>query len=427
MDDGYVLPVPLTGIVLSLLLACLFNILKRRQVKSKELEPRRDEVDHLEATLNALQDSTIAIRASKAGSATLKNLWRLNNPFVSDSPELQQAYRRALMKTFSKTDNNAWAAIARSAAVSLEPFLRHRYDNGTYTITANVKDISRHVALVAVLKGLFDIDHVPTDTLMYIGSEIHRLTVGKKQYDAGASRPDDLPQDLQRAADRLIDILRGVFSEAKESNELARTILCSVSGTPDHFNPLDLVIPAFEAPWRGVYYTLLAVLQPGLSKPDAVLALRDSAADRPPSPAALAIAYESLRLYPPIRRVRREQRVDIEAVQRDPQYWGPTADTFDPWRFLDGKGEINTTLIGPGSAWMPFAVGAMKCPSAGGYSARMIAVLAGEVLRQLFPGTDRPQWTMDGPEWDSAARTGQALRAGRDEYASVSVIASMPS
>ncbi|KAB8238459.1 uncharacterized protein BDW43DRAFT_116878 [Aspergillus alliaceus] len=420
MYESYLL-VPLLGLTFSF----LWTFVNRRKNRAMTVEKLISSDHNLEETLNALQESTIAIRASKTGAATLKNLWRLNNPFVSDSAELQQSYRRALLKTFSRTNGETWAAIARSVSASLDPLLHHKCGaDGSYTITANIRDVSRHVTLVAVLKGLFDIDNVPIETLTYIGSEIHRLTVGKKQYDAGATKPDYLPQDLQRSADRLIDILRDTFAEAKESNELARTVLCSVSGTPDNFNPLNLVIPAFEAPWRGVYYTLLAVLQQGPHRPEDVLTLRDCPAHQQPPPAAVAIAHESLRLYPPIRRVRREQRVDIEAIQRDTRYWGPTAAMFDPSRFLDKNGEFDASLTGPGSAWMPFAVGSMKCPSAGGYSTRMMIILASEVLRRLFPNNTIPQWYVDGPEWDSSAKQGHTLRAGRDEYASVYVVAS---
>ncbi|KAE8354151.1 hypothetical protein BDV28DRAFT_92057 [Aspergillus coremiiformis] len=424
MGESYLLLTPWVWIVISLLLT--FMILRRKN-KAMKVEGMHRNRQSLGETINALQDSTIAIRASKTGAATLKNLWRLNNPFVSDSVELQQFYRRALVKTFSRTNSDTWAAIAHSVSRSLSPLLQRRYGaDGSYSITANIKDVSRHVTLVAVLKGLFDIDNVPIETLTYIGSEIHRLTVGKKQYDAGAAKPEYLPQDLQRSADRLIDILRDIFIEAKESNELARTILCSVSGTPDNFNPLNLLIPAFEAPWRGVYYTLLAVLQKGSHEPKDVLILRNCPAHQQPPAAALAIAYESLRLYPPIRRVRRDQQVDIEAIQRDARYWGPTALKFDSSRFLDETGEVDVSLIGPGSAWMPFAVGSMKCPSAGGHSARMMTMLTGEILRQIFPGNGMPQWYVDGPEWDSSARKGQTLRAGRDEYAGVYVVASVP-
>ena len=393
---------------------------------SREVEKRRTSLtssDALEDTIRALTSTSLAARASKLGTHTLKNLWRLNNPFVSDSVELQQAYKQELMSAFGKTNGEAWTAIAHTVAQSLQPHLRRieGLDGASYVI-CNVKDVSRDVTLAATLQCLFGIDNVAPELLSYIGNEIHRLTVGKKQFDAGAVNPDLLPQDLQRAADRLIDKLRDLFSEAKESSQLASRLLCSVSGSPTDFNPLNLVIPAFEAPWRAIYYTLLATLQSGPEQPASLVSLRDCMPDSKPPPVALAVAYESLRLYPPIRRVRRDHLVDIEAIQRDPKYWGPTAGAYDPSRFLDENGKIKVSLIGPGSAWMPFAVGMMKCPSAGGYSTRLILVIVGEVLRQLFPDECSPDWHLDGPEWDTSAKNGDTLRAGRDEYASVRVV-----
>ena len=395
---------------------------------AKECRTSLTSGDALEDTLRALMSTSLAARASKLGTKTLKNLWRLNNPFVSDSVELQQAYKQELMSAFGKTNGEAWTAIAHTVAQSLQPHLRRvKGVDGASYVVANVRDVSRDVTLAAILQGLFGIENVAPELLSYIGNEIHRLTVGKKQFDAGAVNPDLLPQDLQRAADRLIDKLRDLFFEAKESSPLARRLLCSVSGSPTDFNPLDLVVPAFEAPWRATYYTLLATLQSGPTQPANLLTLRACVPHSPPPPAALAVAYESLRLYPPIRRVRRDRRVNIEAIQRDPRYWGPTAGGFKPSRFLDGNGKIKGALVGSGSAWMPFAVGAMKCPSAGGYSARLILVIVGEVLRQLFPEDCSPHWYLDGPEWDLSARNGNTLRAGRDEYGSVRVVVTSPS
>ena len=397
-----------------------------REVKKCRTSPTSD--DALEDTLRALKSTSLAARASKPGTNTLKNLWRLNNPFVSDSVELQQAYKKELMSSFGKTNGEAWTAIAHTVAQSLKPHLRRMegVDGASY-VFCNVKGVSRDVTLAAILQGLFGVDNVAPELLSYIGNEIHRLTVGKKQFDAGAVNPDLLPQDLQRAADRLIDKLRDLFAEAKESSPLARRLLCSVSGSPTDFNPPNLVIPAFEAPWRATYYTLLATLQSGPTRPANLLTLRDCAPHSQPPPAALAVAYESLRLYPPIRRVRRDRRVDIEAIQRDPKYWGSTAGEYDPSRFLDENGKTRGSLVGPGSAWMPFAVGTMKCPSAGGYSTRLILVVVGEVLRQLFLDDCSPHWHLDGPEWDTSARNGNTLRAGRDEYASVRVVVTSPS
>ena len=331
------------------------------------------------------------------------------------------------MSTFGKTNCEAWTAIAHTVAHSLQPHLRRMEGvDGASCLVSNVKDVSRDVTLAAILQGLFGIDNVAPELLSYIGTEIHRLTVGKKRFDAGAANPDLLPQDLQRAADRLMDKLRELFSEAKESSKLARRLLCSVSGTPTDFNPLNLIVPAFEAPWRATYYTLLATLQSGPNRPANLFTLRDCEPHLQPPSAALAVAYESLRLYPPVRRVRGDGPVDIEAIQQDPKYWGPTAGGYDPSRFLDENGKLKGSLVGPGSAWMPFAVGTMKCPSAGGYSARLILVIVGEVLRQLFLDDCTPRWHLDGPEWNSSARNGNTLRAGREEYASVRVVVTSP-
>ena len=395
---------------------------------SREVEKPRTSLtsgDAVEDTLRALESISLTARVSKLGTNSLRNLWHLNNPFVSDSVELQQAYKQELMSAFGKTNGEAWTAIAHTVAQSLQPHLRHMEGvDGVSYVISNVKDVSRDVTLAAVLQGLFGIDNVTPKLLSYIGTEINRLTVGKKHFDAGAANSDVLPQDLQSAADRLMDKLRDLFSEAKESSQLARRLLCSVSGSPDDFNPLNLVIPAFEVPWRAVHYTLLATLQSGQTRSADLLTLRDWVRHLQPPPAALAVAYESLRLYPPVRRVFR--RLDIEAIQRDPKYWGPTAGVYDPSRFLDKNGKLIHSLIGPGSAWMPFSVGTMKCPSAGGYSVRLILVIVGEVLRQLFLDDCAPHWHLDGPEWDTSAKNGNTLRAGRDEYASVRVVVTSP-
>ena len=398
---------------------------------SREVEDRRTSLTSggaVKDTLRALESTSIAARVSKPGVNSLRNLWHLNNPFVSGSVELQQAYRRELMGAFGKTNGEAWTAIAHTVAQSLQPHIRHMEGvDGIPYVVSNVKDVSRDVTLAAVLQGLFGIDNVAPELLSHIGTEIHRLSVGKKHFDAGGANSDVLPQDLQSASDRLMEKLCDLFSEAKESSQLARRLLCSVSGSPHDFNPLNLVIPAFEVPWRAVYYTLLATLQCSPTRSADLLTLRDCVPHLQPPPAALAIAYESLRLYPPVRRVRRDHRVDIEAIQRDPKYWGPTAGRYDPSRFLDKNGQIRGSLVGPGSAWMPFAVGTMKCPSVGGYSARLILVIVGEVLRQLFLDDCPPHWYLDGPEWDTSAKNGNTLRAGRDEYASVRVVVTSPS
>ncbi|KAI5458751.1 hypothetical protein BGZ63DRAFT_407137 [Mariannaea sp. PMI_226] len=398
-------------------------------------------VDPLEDALDTMHNFSVAARAATAASISLRETFKLNNPFVCGSEDLRKTYRQALMKTFAKTNDDAWVAIARSVTTSIQALIvSEEASGGGTTLRANVMEISRNATLVAMLKALFDIDHVPRGTIMYIGSEIHRLGVWKKRLDAASSNPGAVPGAFLQCVDRLISCLRNLFSEARETNDLARLILCSVSGTPEAFNPLDLLIPAFEAPWRAVFYTLLAVLQDGPTRVDDLQSLRDCPARERPPPRAKAIVFESLRLYPPVRRMRMSRKaniqqavrmgriadidrtIDAEAILRDPRYWGSTAAEWKPSRFIRPNGDLNSSVLCPSAGWLPFAAGGMKCPSAGGFSIRLTAVVVGEILRQLFPQHDQLQWYLEGPEWDLPSAAGQLLRPGREEYICVDVV-----
>ncbi|RAL07810.1 uncharacterized protein BO97DRAFT_462578 [Aspergillus homomorphus CBS 101889] len=422
MSEEFVLYALLMGVFLSYVLFFPYEPANGTSEKTNL------EMDVLEDPVVPLRNSTLAMRTARRGTRTLKNLWRLNNPFVSDSVEMQASYRRATYEATAKVDDRAWGGIARAVATAIRPLLSIRTaPDDVCTVTADLRHISLNTSLAAVLKALFDMEDIPHETLSYLGSEIHRVTMDGKRHCMTAADPHEIPADLRRAADSVIQCLQRLFTNGRVSTELAQTLLYSISGTPDDFNPLNLLLPAFEAPWRTTLYTLLAILQPGPSKPEHLLALRDCPAVRPPDPKALAIAYESLRLYPPIRRISRVSQkttsIDIEAIQRDPARWGPSALRFDPGRFLTPDGQIRSCLLGPQqSAWIPFAVGTMKCPSARAFSTRMMVVVVGEILRHLFPVECSPDWEMEGAAWDFPARAGETLRAGREEYQGVCVV-----
>ncbi|RAH78849.1 hypothetical protein BO86DRAFT_391467 [Aspergillus japonicus CBS 114.51] len=259
----------------------------------------------------ALKNSTVAMRAARVGAPTLKSLWRLKNPFVSDSVELQLSYRQALYKALAKVDDSAWRGIARVVADAVRPLLFRCTAPDGVCITADLRQVSLNTSLAAVLKALFNIDNIACDKLSYVGSEIHRITTEGKRHALTADASKDIPEDVRRSADTLIQALQDVFIDAAVSTELAETILYRVSGSPppEEFNPLNLLLPAFEAPWRSILYTLLAALQPGPRSPEYALTLRNRPPDRSPDPQSLAIAYESLRLYPPIRRISRVLKI----------------------------------------------------------------------------------------------------------------------
>lgn len=402
------------------LIILLFFLLERHL--GKLLRNSSQIKGHLEEVVHSLKSTTLSGRTARSSTPLLKALWRLHNPFVSDSVEMQLEYRRTLIKHMSKTNHRAWVDIASTVFRSLDPILDRRLNSGgTCAITANLRDISLNSTLAALMKALFNIDDIPVEKSIYIAHAIHRITVEGKSRSKGET--DKFLQEVQEPIDRFIGCLCGLFSDAKEPTEVTERLLHTVSGTPENFNPLNVLLPAFEAPWRGVFYTLLAILQTGPQKPDYILALRDCPADQPPTSIALAIIYESFRLYPPFRRVARPNPIDIESIQRNPVYWGKGALKFHPERFLMENGQIRSSLIEPeSSAWMPFALGSMRCPTARGYSVRLMIVIVGEILRKLFPGPGPPRWHLFGSEWNAAARRGDVLRAGREHYSTVNLV-----
>lgn len=255
--------------------------------------------------------------------------------------------------------------------------------------------------------------------------------VAKKLSDQSTQSAEVLPQYLRVRADQLIDKVYDIFSDVGSTSTLARALLCAAEDNGDvaeddderedngdPSNPLNLIIPAFESPWRAIFYTLLAILQKPPDHCSDLMTLRECVPSSPPTNAAISIARESLRLYPPVRRIRREYQVDVEHIQRNTKYWGNSALRFDASRWLDEQGEI---LHSP--AWLPFADGSMKCPSANrGYSERLILTIVGEMLRQFFPAGIQPRWRLEGKEWDESARRGEVLRSGREQYVGVKLV-----
>jgi hypothetical protein len=172
--------------------------------------------DPLNEALDAMNNFSAASRASTAGAATLRTVLRINNPFSNGSEDLRKTYRQALTKTFAKTDGDSWDAIARSVSASVQNLvLSEKRSDGSTILRANIMEISRTASMVAVLKGLFDIDGVPAPTLAYISSEIHRLSIWKKNIDTASSNPGAVPHAFVQNMNRLISCLCDVFSKAK--------------------------------------------------------------------------------------------------------------------------------------------------------------------------------------------------------------------
>ncbi|KAJ9188992.1 hypothetical protein P3X46_000335 [Hevea brasiliensis] len=87
------------------------------------------------------------------------------------------------------------------------------------------------------------------------------------------------------------------------------------------------------------------------------------------------VIQEVLRLYPAVTLATREAMQDVKlgdlqvpkgmgiwiwllSLHRDPELWGPDADTFNPERFINGV----TGACKSSQAYIPFGLGARVCP-----------------------------------------------------------------
>jgi cytochrome P450 len=154
-------------------------------------------------------------------------------------------------------------------------------------------------------------------------------------------------------------------------------------------NPLNIILPAYETLWRVVLrcflefrfrrgpdddFTSQSIFMNFMSKPCKATFEAASEHQFP----VKAIVLESLRLYPPTRRVYRSEdsglvAVDIEFIHRDPATWGLDALRFDPRRIKNMKKQ----------AFMPFGKGNFACPAKDIFAPMMIGILVGSLVEHI--------------------------------------------
>lgn len=207
-------------------------------------------------------------------------------------------------------------------------------------------------------------------------------------------------------------------------------------------NPLNFVLPSFETMWRVVFRALLETnFQSGCEHPEwaeAMIAFCREATKaqfekRPSStttttttaaieregqsptetPSAKDIVVETLRLYPPTRRIYRSYHwgagpasdtsvpshdfatqygtiaADIEACHLRSDIWGSSAARFDPARWMNVTPEQN-------HSFMSFGGQPCECPAKAVFGPRMVGILVGALLLVLDEGRKcGMKWTLE--------------------------------
>ena len=168
-----------------------------------------------------------------------------------------------------------------------------------------------------------------------------------------------------------------------------------------HKNPLNLILPAYETFWRVILSGFLQVTfvkggHPGLRSivaqflANPTIAAKDKTAHVEEFPEVCVghIVAEALRLYPSVKRVHRQFRMDnragpedvaadVESCQRKEKIWGRHPDRYDPSRWNNLSDEAK-------DSYMAFEVKPFLCPAKPVFGPMMIGILvaafAGQVL-----------------------------------------------
>ncbi|SMR52634.1 unnamed protein product [Zymoseptoria tritici ST99CH_3D1] len=271
-------------------------------------------------------------------------------------------------------------------------------------------------------------------------------------FDSSRSDVDGELQTLAKEINRQwLDSKEGLEKETEFANQpklksALKAIAPTWDGLDDTHNPLNFILPGYETLWRVVLRGFLEVMYRANERDSANWrhALEDFALN--PTLAQLdkvhtdygkvstcMIVEETLRLYPPTRRIYRtfkvaedeefEAAADIEGLHRSAAAWGNDALFFNPSRWADKVNDTNFR----NDNFMPFGTKPFTCVAKTGlvnearekclpFGVSIIAILLGcfsaEVPAGMTPG---------GGGADGTWSTDQPLKTGREDYRDVMI------
>lgn len=308
----------------------------------------------------------------------------ISNAFTTTNTAYVKLFRTRAENLMNSLDSNGWKRVADLT----EQLVRTGIAQPTAGITGiRLDTLTQSVSLKTVLHVLFALDPLQFDnnTIQALAEGIHYLWVKSK----GDTPITD--EDRARVTSPIIQLF-GPQSTSPQDNKL------------------NLILPAYETLWRVVLFGFIEVAFGANAHPGWNSALAQYLAR--PEPATFTrrtqdlstevtgtevsvhdIVRESLRLYPPTKRVYRAYKTasqeipnvvaaDIEACHRLPHIWGDDSKQFVPSRWAKMEEETHQAKAMK-KAFMPFGGGQFICPASGVFGPRMIGLLiaglAGEV------------------------------------------------
>ncbi|KAJ8071640.1 hypothetical protein OCU04_001960 [Sclerotinia nivalis] len=349
-----------------------------------------------------LKSSTLHSRAPP--NQRLVSVFFISNAFTTTDQIIYKSFL-AEAKYLLKTSNDEFSGLAHSTLL----LAQETSSSVPFTEPIHLNTLIQVVCFRFVLLKFFpSTTLVPcsNSSILRITGLINALWISSKCSCSSGHPQMSMQNSLHHEIDSLFPLLE------KGNNE----------------NPLNIILPAYETLWRVV---LRCFLEVSFLKPSDVTAqwkkiihefLRNISpmqfSERKGRCSARDIVFESLRLYPPTKRIYRQNQkaggivaIDVEYLQRTEEIWGMDGSEFRPERWSKLESTDDATYK---EAWMPFGKGSFQCPALK-VAPMMIGMLVGCLVETFGNG----QWTLEDVWGENEVLSGKSLENGREAFGSV--------
>jgi hypothetical protein len=304
----------------------------------------------------APKNALSALEARARPNQRLKLAFGIKSCFTSSDEKSCKGFRTQVEKLLYVKESE-WANFAATARETAKEALDVQGD------TISLFRVVQLLTLKTMMRVLWP-DREPkqstNEQISTLAHEVNLQWLRSKEYSA-----DDNPSWLFDKQTSLKDAIKAVFPDWDE--------------TDSEQNPCNFILPGYETMWRVVLRCFVEVKARNHHQVVSWKRAMDSFSKKPTKHqleapmvryatkvAAVHIAKEALRLYPPSRRIYRDYRsddgqktnvsADIEAMQRDSSIWQNQPLVFIPERWI-GLEE------GHDSGYMPFGASPFNYPA----------------------------------------------------------------
>ncbi|TGO66559.1 hypothetical protein BELL_0949g00010 [Botrytis elliptica] len=400
MDPLLALAILITASILAYLFICISTrtkLYRKCTCKEKIIAIRR------------LSEATEILKASTLPSRALPNqrlvqVFSVSNAFTTTD----QAFYRSFLtraKSLLKTSDESTSTLPKVLSILNDEIAPSISKNGIIPLSPLIQVFCFRF----VLLKFFPSEHARTTqiSIIRITQLINSLWISSKC--SCFTQPSQIP--MQNSLRRELDSL-------------------SLSSNFENENPLNILLPAYETLWRIVLRCFLEISFRHSSEVSAerkdVLArfltnmTAEQFSERKGRCSARDIVFEALRLYPPTKRIYRQNvdngpisAVDVEYIQRTEEIWGTDGNEFRPerWSELESKGKMAYK-----EAWMPFGKVNFLCPAS-----KVAPMMIGMLVGCLIDTFRSDSWILEGEGIKNVMSREMPLDNGREAFEDLSL------